>query len=305
MRKKGLLAAAAIVGLTGVGAFASNTSIMDWSFRAPSLADADAISPKTAGDIVFENGTGFLGWDGGNWVNFGGGGVTANLTVNPQNSNYTIVATDDLILADGTSGTGIALTLPTSDTGNKGKVYKIKKTDTTYHAVTIYTSGSQTINGSGSGTSTTLNTKDETLTIVSDGSGWQILSREIPSTWASYTPTMDGMLDSSAACQYSRDGQDMLLRCKLSPTYISGTEARIYFPSTDISSAASPILPGIQVCGTGSQDDWQPAVESSKNYIVFVEYGTATTHTKMGGSSVIGLSQPASVNCRIPIAGWN
>jgi hypothetical protein len=299
---KRLLSTVAFLGLTSVGAFAYSTQVLNWSFRAPSLSDPDAIDPKTAGDIVFDTGTDkFVGWDGGNWVDFAGTGTTSNLSVASKTSAYTLVTSDDLILADANSA-AFTLSLPTA-VGNQGKVFKVKKTDTTYNAVTIDPNSTEQVDGN---STTTLNTKGETLTVVSDGSNWQILAREIPFVWSSYTPSMDGFVDSGAACQYARQGQDLLLRCKVSPSSINASEARFYLPSASLVSASSTTLPGIQICGSGNQDDWQPAVEPSKNYVVLVDYAaTSTVTTKLGGSTAIGLTQPSSFTCRIPIAGWN
>ncbi|WP_409478885.1 hypothetical protein [Pseudobdellovibrio sp. HCB154] len=57
---------------------ARNLSAMAWSFTAPSLSDPDAISPKTAGDIVFDTTTAnFYGWDGSSYLTLSGKVATA------------------------------------------------------------------------------------------------------------------------------------------------------------------------------------------------------------------------------------
>lgn len=89
------------------------------------------------------------------------------LGVRSVTSNYTIVATDDVILASGAT----TLYLP-SALANTGKVFEIKKTDSS-NIVTIQRTTSDTIDGatdnSGSpNTFVTLNSQNETIKFISD-----------------------------------------------------------------------------------------------------------------------------------------
>lgn len=112
--------------------------------------------------------------------------ITSNLQgVASKTSAYTLTASDDLVLASA-SGAAFTLTLPAA-ASNTGKVYLIKKTDSTFNAVTVDGNASETIDGA---TTTTLNTQNESIEIVSDGTNWQLTRRNIPSVWASMgTPT--------------------------------------------------------------------------------------------------------------------
>jgi hypothetical protein len=136
------------------------------------------------------------------------GSATNNLAVSSKTSAYTLATSDDVILADSSSA-AFTLTLPTA-VGNTGKVFRVKKTDSSFNAVTIDGDGTETIDGA---TTTTLNTQDETLTIVSDGSNWEIIERKIPSVWTSYTPTFSNSgTVSSTDIQWARVGPHILIR---------------------------------------------------------------------------------------------
>lgn len=100
-----------------------------------------------------------------------GGTINQNL-----NSNLTVITTsyapttvDDLILA---SSSALTITLYTA-VGNVGKTLTIKKTDASLaNIITLTPNASEKIDGA---SSYTLNTLNEILTIVSDGSNWQIV----------------------------------------------------------------------------------------------------------------------------------
>jgi hypothetical protein len=129
------------------------------------------VAPSTANNVLMSDGT---DWVSGHLVD----------TVASKTANYTATSTDNFIKCDASGGT-FTITLPAA-ASNTGRIYKIKKTDTSYNAVTVDGNASETIDGV---TDTTINTKNECLTIISDGSNWQILERTIPSAWTAVTPT--------------------------------------------------------------------------------------------------------------------
>jgi hypothetical protein len=103
-----------------------------------------------------------------------------------KTANYTAGANDYYI---GCSGSAFTITLPTA-VGRK-KVYVIKKTDSSLsNIITIATTGGQTIDGA---STTTLNTLNEDVTLMSDGANWQILNRRIPATWTNSTITISAV----------------------------------------------------------------------------------------------------------------
>lgn len=118
----------------------------------------------------------------------GGSGSSSLLSVVSTSSGpYNATIANNVILADGTSA-GFTVNLYTA-VGNTGRVITIKKTDSTFNVITIDGNGSETIDGS---TTTTLNTQNEAIDMVSDGTNWQVLERRIPNVWNSYTVDITG-----------------------------------------------------------------------------------------------------------------
>jgi hypothetical protein len=87
-----------------------------------------------------------------------------------KTANYTLTATDSIILANAASG-AVALTLPTA-VGCAGRVYTLKKIDSSANAVTVATSASQTIDGA---SSQALAAQWNLVRVASDGSNWFIV----------------------------------------------------------------------------------------------------------------------------------
>ncbi len=87
-----------------------------------------------------------------------------------KTSSYSISATDCVILADSTSG-ALTLTLPTS-VGVSGRQYTIKRLNGGSNAITLATTGSQSIDGNGS---VVLTAQYERVTVISDGANWYII----------------------------------------------------------------------------------------------------------------------------------
>jgi hypothetical protein len=87
-----------------------------------------------------------------------------------KSSAYTVAASDVLVIADA-SGGAFTITLPTA-VGIDGKVYRVKKIDSSSNTVTVDADGSETIDG---GTTATIATQYEAITIVSDGTEWWVL----------------------------------------------------------------------------------------------------------------------------------
>jgi hypothetical protein len=137
------------------------------AFMPPRMTTAqkNAIASPTAGMVVYDtNMKGISFYNGTAWV------TTNNKSVSTKTANYTALQSDDVILGDATSG-AITITLPTA-VGNTGEVFHIKKIDSSVNAVTIATTSSQTIDGV---TTQTLGVQYKNLTVVSNGSGWDIL----------------------------------------------------------------------------------------------------------------------------------
>lgn len=86
-----------------------------------------------------------------------------------KTSNYAATSSDCLILCDATSA-AFTVTLPTAS-GNNGVLFRIKKTDSSAHAVTVATGGGN-IDGA---PTRALSTQYASLDVQSDGTSWFIL----------------------------------------------------------------------------------------------------------------------------------
>jgi hypothetical protein len=83
---------------------------------------------------------------------------------------YTMTSADGLVVADA-SGGAFTVTLPTA-VGLAGRVYRVKKIDSSSNAVTIDGAGSETIDDA---TTATIATQYEAITVISDGTEWWVL----------------------------------------------------------------------------------------------------------------------------------
>ena len=92
-----------------------------------------------------------------------------HVSVISKTSAYT-AALDHVILCDA-SGAAFTVTLPAAS-GISGRVYHIKKTDSSNNAVTVDGNSSETIDG---GTTATLTVQYESIMIVCDGAAWHII----------------------------------------------------------------------------------------------------------------------------------
>jgi hypothetical protein len=101
-----------------------------------------------------------------------GGGTLNNYTQNlaSKTSAYSITTTDYTILGNASTA-AFSVTLPTS-VGATGRVYVIKKVDSSANAVTVATTSSQTIDGQ---TTYVLSNQWGGVSVQSDGANWVII----------------------------------------------------------------------------------------------------------------------------------
>lgn len=90
--------------------------------------------------------------------------------IRSEAATYTAVLTDATILMDATGGAR-TVNLPTA-ASSRGVRYNIKKTDASGNAVTVDGNASETIDGA---TTFALTVQYQSVTVQSDGTGWQIL----------------------------------------------------------------------------------------------------------------------------------
>lgn len=87
-----------------------------------------------------------------------------------KTADYTATATDTMILVDA-SGAARTITLPAAS-GISGRIYVIKKTDSSGNAVTVDANASETIDGA---TTYTLSAQYKFVVIQCDGTSWHII----------------------------------------------------------------------------------------------------------------------------------
>lgn len=268
------------------------------------------------GQALLTNGCGVTSW----------GNPTAVICTNVTSVTCTYCATtaNDVILA---SGGAFTVNLYTASC-NSGKELTIKKTCATLsNIITIDGSACQTICGS---TTTTLNTEGETLKIISDGSNWQILKREIPSKWNSYCLTIGGVTcaptkatTTTADCAYwRREGDSIRLRYSYSHTCNSGAAVGSGFylfppPSgitfnTCILTADGSSLRTRHVAGTGYSDNGSTRafgyakLYDSTNVVLYTETnassgnGVGSAHYTMTNATIF-----YNFEALVPVSGWN
>jgi hypothetical protein len=124
-------------------------------------------SPGLDGYVLTSNGTVWVSAPSG-----GGGGI---IPVTEESGNYSILTTDRTILF--TTGTNtLTAILPTAVSAS-GQMYTITKVDYSSGTVNIATTSGQTIGGRPSG-NINLYVVNDTLTVISDGDNWQIISKK-------------------------------------------------------------------------------------------------------------------------------
>ena len=106
-----------------------------------------------------------------------------------KTADYTLSAAADRVVLGSASGGAFAFTLPTA-VGNTGVVFTMIKTTASTAKITINTTSSQTI-GTYASAALALDFLNERLTVISDGSNWQILDWGYPEVHYTLSVTGD------------------------------------------------------------------------------------------------------------------
>ena len=148
----------------------------------------------SAGSIIFYSGQIYRKKSSGNNtdVELIGTGASSNLTVTTKTTTATLTALERGVILASTSGGAYTITLPTA-VGNSGLFYHFKKTTNDLTQLTIDANGSETIDGS---LTRVMDVRHEELSIVSDGSNWNILHIYIPFIGVGYTTNAGSTLTS-------------------------------------------------------------------------------------------------------------
>jgi hypothetical protein len=237
------------------------------------------------------------------------------LPITSKVANYTATTSDYIINC---SGAAFTITLPAAS-GNSGKVFIIRKTDATLaNIITIDGNASETINGA---LTTTLNTLNESVSIVCDGSNWLVINRRIPETLPSWTPTISnfGTVTSSGAVSWRR-GRYLEAQVYFTSGTVVGTVASISLPSgLNIDTTTDQgIVRGNTTAAAGQIVGQYGFSAASQNGSIITATGTSTSLVYFGaatgssnfliaqtGSVVTNSSTAGAIRFSVPISGWN
>lgn len=264
------------------------------------------VGAGTGGQILQSNGS-----SAPSWVAAG----TSGITVVSKTANYNIATTDYVILV---SGAAFSVTLPTA-VGVTGKVYQIVKTDSSLaNQITIDTTSSQTIGGI-SGGSAYLNTLNESWTVVSDGSNWQLLEHYTDVKPTSYTPTITGFTTvTNNTAYWTRSGSYILIQGFFDTGTPQSSLASVALP-TNVTMDSGSVTPGnttstaggtagtFTVQASNAFGQVVTASGTSTSVVYFAGSGTAASSlTPVNGNAFTGSSGiPVSYIFRIPVSNWN
>lgn len=224
-----------------------------------------------------------------------------------KTTTYSLVETDDLIIGN-TSSAAFTLTLPAASSVT-GKIFKIKKIEsaTDFNKLTIDGDGSETIDGD---TSIFLVGAGEAVTVLSDGSGWQILDWTESKTMAwTQTHNASNVTRAQVYCSFKR--QYYIANGQLGFNGSGGAATPLLMDIPGALTVNSSALPG----GTDAGNDTASALG---NLCLWFESGVAwkfispayqdsTTFTFYMATQELFLSQLSSgdslnYNVRIPVS---
>lgn len=243
------------------------------------------------------------GSSGASWV------LQGLLAEAAKTANYTLTLADDIVTFDVSGGAATAA-LPSAASA-VGKSFRIVKKDSSFTAVTIDPNGSEAFDTGD--TTTTLNTKGESITICSNGTLWRILAREIPSPPTAYTPTISGVgTAASVDMAWTRQRKYVQLLGRFTTGTVAGSEFRITLPA---STVAGP-LAGSQVYGNwcldsaaGSQSKRGPILGLAGD--AYLTYGvddyslSANPLTPRNGNVALLSSTVVCIQAIVPVTAWN
>lgn len=140
-------------GSNGYGLVSTTSGARSWTALEAALGN-----PATDGFALVSTAAGARSW------------TRASLqphAIAAKTAAYTATSADEILTGDATGG-AFSITLPTA-VGISGRTYTIKRLNSGANAVTVATTGGQTIDGA---STVTLTTQWQTLRVVSDGANW-------------------------------------------------------------------------------------------------------------------------------------
>lgn len=238
--------------------------------------------------------------------------------VTSKTTTYTATLADDVILVDG-SGAAWTLSLPAA-ASSTGKVLQVVRTDNTpANAVTIDGNASETIQGA---TTRALYTQYESVTIVCDGSNWQVLDHRCDTADASVTLTPSAGFGTVSLESYwvCRIGDKARFRGYLKTGTVAASEANFTLPSGYvIDSAKFASTASVQRIGlwTSIATSGTPRnISSADNEATTFYDGSTTSKVYFAVASASNVLSKANANILavnndgftfdfvVPISGW-
>lgn len=241
-----------------------------------------------------------------------------NVISPPAVTPYVASISDDLIL----DNTGIALTVNLyTAVGNTGATIRIKRLNTSLgNPTTLQAFGSETIDGKNI---QRLRTSNESVTLVSDGANWQVISHEIPSFIHYGTVTSTGFgTPAPLTASAWRVGQNLIVNGYLTAGTVSGSIlASFALPSglsidgnsdTGLTRANTTAQNG-QIVGTyggngNTINGWLITATTTSTDVVY--FGNSISDANTGatlpqvGSQIASTGQLMAFQFTVPISGW-
>lgn len=227
-------------------------------------------------------------------------GVNNLLGVVNTTVDYTALTTDNVIEADATSA-AITITLPAATTS--GLNYTIIKMDA------VVANPIAILGTIGGVLNPTLNTQQESVQIVSNGTDWDVLSHTSNTPWVQYTPSSIPQATSSVNFWWRRIGANLEIRGFWVATAAgAASPAIIPFPSTAM--LIDPLV--IASLGTNYNICGQAALNTSSMIFVIAGGGDHTfefcsaglTQIPQNASTLFPATGQVSLTASFPIQGW-
>lgn len=234
-------------------------------------------------------------------------------------TNGSISANNALVLCN--TGSGAITQQLYSASVNPGYTVRIKKTTSDFNQVTLTTTGGATIDGA---STTTVATQNEIVTLVSDGTNWQIVDRNYPESWVATTFGFSGGITAvGTQTSFSRRVGDSLEgRVDFTNMSVGGATGRLGIPGLviDITKVSNnKTYCGVYNRQTNNGIYYNESGASGNAGVVFVDTGavsslslsfqaTAVTNPTYNGftmNSFFVSSDGLSAEFKVPILGWS
>lgn len=247
-----------------------------------------------------------------------------------KSADYTALPSDGMILYD-TSGGPHTLTLYTAGSVNAGFTIIVKKTSSDVNALTIAANGGETIDGAAT---TSIITQNEIVTLVSDGTNWQLQERNYPKGWINGGATVltgdAGGLSKGVnlydTVWYRRDGDSMYVRIQYQQTATTGGSGaqgainlqipggwfidatKLVLSSSTTSSVSTPNSLGTIMITQQDVDNtaFMSVIAKTSTTVHFFGFTFNGTRFFWGNGMAFNVSNQLSVTgiFQVPISGW-